>query len=106
MTAGSAAAAERRVTQDDYASEKDSPAVTMRVDVAVLKEKVGSIDKKLDTLAASLANVYATKDEMKVLKEDIAGLKSNQGWIIKLIVGAVIVAVLGLVIVKGGIPRP
>lgn len=86
--------------------EADSPAVTMRVDVAVLKEKVGSIDKKLDALAASLSNVYSTKAEMSVLKDDIDGLKSNQGWIIKLIVGAVIVAVLGLVIVKGQVPHP
>lgn len=86
--------------------EADSPAVTMRVDVAVLKEKVGGIDKKLDALAASLSNVYSTKSEMKVLKDDIDGLKANQGWIIKLIVGAVIVAVLGVVIVKGGVPRP
>ncbi len=90
---------------EDAAQDKDNNAVTMRVDVAVLKEKVGSIDKKLDTLAANLANVYSTKDELKVLRDDVQGLKSNQGWIIKLIVGAVIVAVLGLVIVKGGVPR-
>ncbi len=94
------------MVQDDAGNEPDTQAVTMRVDVAVLKEKVGSIDKKLDALAASLSNVYATRADMRVLKEDIDGLKSNQGWIIKLIVGAVIVAVLGLVIVKGGVTRP
>ena len=94
------------MVQDDAGNEPDSYAVTMRVDVAVLKEKVGSIDKKLDALAASLSNVYATRADMRVLKDDIDGLKSNQGWIIKLIVGAVIVAVLGLVIVKGGVTRP
>lgn len=94
------------MVQDDAGNEPDTQAVTMRVDVAVLKEKVGSIDKKLDALAASLSNVYATRADMRVLKDDIDGLKSNQGWIIKLIVGAVIVAVLGLVIVKGGVTRP
>lgn len=91
---------------DEMNRDGDSYALTMRVDVAVLKEKVGSIDKKLDALAASLSNVYTTKSEMKGLKDDIDSLKANQGWIIKLIVGAVIVAVLGLVIVKGGVPRP
>ncbi len=91
---------------DETTHDSDTPAVTMRVDVAVLKEKVGSIDKKLDALAVSLANVYSTKSELKVLQDDIDGLKANQGWIIKLIVGAVIVAVLGLVIVKGGVARP
>lgn len=90
----------------DDPHEPDSNAMRMRVDVAVLKEKVGSIDKKLDALAASLSNVYATKGDIKVLLDDVEGLKSNQGWIIKLIVGAVIVAVLGLVIVKGGVTRP
>lgn len=94
------------MVHDDAGNEPDTHAVTMRVDVAVLKEKVGSIDKKLDALAASLSNVYATRADMRVLKDDIDGLKSNQGWIIKLIVGAVIVAVLGLVIVKGGVTRP
>ena len=46
--------------------------------------------------------IYAVKD----LKEDVDKLNANIGWLVKIIIGAVVVALLGLVIVKGGIaPR-
>ena len=43
---------------------------------------------------------------MKDLKEDVDKLNANIGWLVKIIIGAVVVALLGLVIVKGGVaPR-
>ncbi|MBU5213588.1 hemolysin XhlA family protein, partial [Heyndrickxia oleronia] len=39
---------------------------------------------------------------IKDIKEDIASIKSNTTWILRIVIGAVVSAVLGLII-KGGI---
>ncbi|GJE42077.1 hypothetical protein AEGHOMDF_1248 [Methylobacterium soli] len=35
----------------------------------------------------------------------MAGLKNNVSWLVKAILGAVLTAALGLVLVKGGVPH-
>lgn len=76
--------------------------VQMQVDVAVLKQQVSSVDKKLDALAVDLRDTYARKTELKDLGDDVKSLKESLGWVIKLILGLVVTAVVGTVIIKSG----
>lgn len=76
--------------------------VQMQVDVAVLKTQVSSIDKKLDALAVDLRDTYARKTEMKDLADDVKGLRDSLGWVIKLILGLVVAAIISTVLIKSG----
>lgn len=93
---------------DSHEDERrDSPAfVQMQIDVAVLKQAVGGIDKKLDHIAVDLRDTYARKTDVKEVEERVKKLNDNISWVIKIVIGAVIVAVLGLIIAKGGVVRP
>ena len=96
----------------------ESAAVTeLRVQVGILGERVYGIDKnlgsrievlgqKFDAFTQELKATYATKTDLSIVDEKVRKIQDNQGWVIKLIIGAVIVAVLGLIIAKGGVPRP
>ncbi|SFM82591.1 hypothetical protein [Methylobacterium pseudosasicola] len=78
----------------------------LKSDVRLLAYQVALLDKKLDRFFDEVKNNYATKGEVKDLKDDVDKLNANIGWLVKIIIGAVVVALLGLVIVKGGIaPR-
>lgn len=102
----------------DERTTHESTAVTeLRVQVGILGERVFGIDKnlgsriealgqKFDAFTQELKTTYATKTDLSIVDEKVRKVQDNQGWVIKLIVGAVIVAILGVVIVKGGVPRP
>jgi hypothetical protein len=78
----------------------------LKSDVRLLAYQVGLLDKKLDRFFDEVKNSYATRTDLHNLKEDVDKLNSNIGWLVKIIIGAVVVALLGLVIVKGGVvPR-
>ncbi|GJE77302.1 hypothetical protein [Methylorubrum suomiense] len=70
-----------------------------------LKELKGILSE-LRGEVRELKSTFATKDEFKGLQEQVNGLKNNQSWIVKIILGAVVAAVLGVVLVKGGVPHP
>ena len=102
---------------DDHKSAESAAVTELRVQVGILGERVFGIDKnlgsrienlgqKLDAFTLELKSNYATKTDLTIVDDKIRKVQDNQSWVIKLIVGAVIVAVLGLVIVKGGVPRP
>lgn len=104
------------VSENNISSE--STAVTeLRVQVGILGERVFGIDKnlgsriealgqKFDAFTQELKATYATKTDLSIIDEKVRKVQDNQGWVIKLIIGSVIVAVLGLVISKGGVPHP
>ena len=106
------------MTMTDDRKTAESAAVTeLRVQVGILGERVFGIDKnlgtriealsqKFDAFTQELKSTYATKTDLSIVDEKVRKVQDNQGWVIKLIIGAVIVAVLGLVIAKGGVPHP
>ena len=74
----------------------------LKSDVRLLQYQVGQLDKKLDRFFDEVKNNYASKGDLQGVKDDVHDLKSNISWVIKIIVGAVLAALLGLVIMKGG----
>ena len=103
-------------TQDKQTSGETAAATELRVQVGILGERVYGIDKnlgsriealgqKFDAVTQELKATYATRTDLSIVDEKVRKVQDNQGWVIKLIIGAVIAAVLGLVIAKGGVPR-
>lgn len=82
------------------------PSFDLRSDVRILNYQVGELDKKLDRFFDEVKNSYASKGDLNGLKEDVNKLKDNLSWLIKLVIGAVVIALLGLVISKGYVPHP
>jgi hypothetical protein len=102
---------------DDHKTSESAAVTELRVQVGILGERVFGIDKnlgsriealsqKFDAFTQELKSTYATKTDLSIVDEKVRKVQDNQGWVIKLIIGAVIVAVLGLVIAKGGVPHP
>ncbi|GJD77019.1 hemolysin XhlA family protein [Methylobacterium gregans] len=88
----------------------DTPVLSgqgdIKSDVRLLAYQVAQLDKKLDRFFEEVKNNYASKADLKNVRDDVEKLNNNIGWLVKIIIGAVVVALLGLVIVKGGIaPR-
>ena len=79
----------------------------LKSDVRLLAYQVRASRQKNSTgFSMRSKTTMRRKSELKGLKEDVDKLNANIGWLVKIIIGAVVIAVLGLVIVKGGIaPR-
>lgn len=102
---------------DKNIAAESTAVIELRVQVGILGERVFGIDKnlgsriealgqKFDAFTQELKATYATKTDLSIIDEKVRKVQDNQGWVIKLIIGSVIVAVLGLVISKGGVPHP
>jgi len=78
----------------------------LKSDVRLLAFQVGLLDKKLDRFFDEVKNNYATKSEVENLKDDMKKVNDSISWLVKIILGAVVAALLGVVLVKGGmVPR-
>lgn len=64
-----------------------------------LEDRVRTLESDMSDVKTRLA---VAESNIKDMREDITNIKSNTQWILRLIVGAIIAAVLGLVI-NGGV---
>lgn len=86
-----------------------APPTDVAASVATLLERSAAQGAKLNEMSTdikAIATIYATKREVDDVREDVKGIKNGIGWAVKIVVGAVIVAVMGLVIAKGGMVHP
>jgi hypothetical protein len=85
-----------QINKEAINSDVDSPAVIAyrvgQVESAV-KEGFAAHGKKLD----ALVNNFATKEEVAVIREDVASLKSDRKWLARLVIGAVVFSMLALI---------
>ncbi|UYZ01179.1 hemolysin XhlA family protein [Peribacillus frigoritolerans] len=64
-----------------------------------MENRVKSLEVDMTEVKTRLA---VAESNIKDVKEDISSIKSNTTWILRIIVGAIILALLGLIF-KGGI---
>lgn len=64
-----------------------------------VNERVIKLESDVSDLKTRMAVAEAG---IKDVKEDLSSIKNNTNWILRLIVGAIVTALLGL-IVKGGV---
>ncbi|KTS10237.1 hypothetical protein SB2_06690 [Methylobacterium radiotolerans] len=83
----------------------DGADATILSNVNLLNYRVESLEKKLDQFLVKIESNYTTKSELKEVRDDLEKLSAHLSWIVKIIIGAVVVALLSVVIVKGGVPH-
>jgi hypothetical protein len=76
-----------------------------RGDMKLLTYKVDELTRKFDKFSDEIKTTYASKTEVAELRDDVHGIKGNITWLLRLVIGLIVAAVIGLVIVKGGTPR-
>lgn len=64
-----------------------------------MEDRVRKLEEDVADMKTRLA---VAESSIKDIKEDLSSIKSNTNWIIRLIIGAIVLAVLGF-ISKGGI---
>lgn len=69
-------------------------------DVAYIKVSVDKIQKTLDTQGASMNETFVRKSDFHHLYEKVEKINYIGDWIFRVIVGAVILSLLGLVLIK------
>ena len=97
--------AEEPVMPEPPNNSDDAAWVKMQIDTAVSKEKLDSVQSDVRGIREDLRNVYATKAELKDVVDDVANIKGNLGWLVKSVIGAIVLAVVGLVLSKSGVPH-
>lgn len=73
------------VTRDEFNIYKKTGSDELNVQKAIIAQR-------LDT--------FATKEEFNSIREDVSSLKDGNKWIIRLILGSIILAGLGLILVR------
>ncbi|MCB4803499.1 hypothetical protein QO001_000844 [Methylobacterium brachiatum] len=86
-------------------SQDEAAWTKMQVDVAVSATKLDAVQSDVRGIREDLRNVYATKTELKDVVDDVSKLKDHVGWLVKSVLGAIVLAIVGLVLSKGGVPH-
>ncbi|MBE7204161.1 MAG: hypothetical protein INR70_41095 [Parafilimonas terrae] len=86
-------------------SQDEAAWTKMQVDVAVSATKLDAVQSDVRGIREDLRNVYATKTELKDVVDDVTKLKDHVGWLVKSVLGAIVLAIVGLVLSKGGVPH-
>jgi hypothetical protein len=60
------------------------------------------VQKLEDDMVDVKTRLAVAESSIKDIKEDLSSIKSNTTWLLRIIVGAIILSVLGLII-KGGV---
>ena len=64
------------------------------------------VKKDIEALTNSVSNNYATKAEHSDLKSRVDKMSEGIGWVLKIVGGAIIVALMGVILVKGAVSVP
>lgn len=94
-------------TRNSNNNNGNSSSVRNEVKLAVMSEKITNIETNVSEIKSSLKNLqhsmddgYARKIDLAETQKEVDSLKNNVGWAVKIVLGAVILAILGLVIVN------
>lgn len=96
------------MTQED--DDRNVKVAVLQTTVGHLNDTLNRVEQKLDTMALN----YVTNAQMVVsqkqadeihnsMKSRINDLEKSQTWVFRVVVGAVITAVMGVLLVKGDI---
>ena len=73
----------------------------LQVQSARVEERVTNLGQKFDLFAAEIKANFATRAELLVIVGQVNDLRDNQKWIVRLILGAVLLGVIGVYKLEG-----
>lgn len=75
-------------------------------DIEALNQSIRGLNETIKELRQEMASTYVRKDvlepQLKEIKDDVARHGSYWDWLVRLIVAAVIIGLLGLLFAQGG----
>lgn len=90
-------------------NEGVSPLVAMQIAQAVTNQKVEEVGRLVNELRSEvreLKTTFATKDDLKDIRTEVDGLKSWNKWVVQIIGALILTAIVGTILIKGGVPHP
>lgn len=67
-----------------------------------LMRRIVEMQASIEKLTERVENSYVRNSTLEPLERRISALESSQSWAVKIVLGVVITALLGLVIIQGG----
>jgi hypothetical protein len=86
-----------------------SPLAAMQIAQAVTNQKVEEVGRLVTELRSEvreLKTTFATKDDLKDVRGEVDSLKAWNKWVVQVIGGLILTAIIGMIVIKGGVPRP
>ena len=86
-----------------------SNLVQLQIAQAVTNQKVEEVGRLVTDLrneVRELKSNFATKNELKALEDEVAQLRNWNKWVVQIVGGLILAAIVGMILVKGGVPRP
>lgn len=68
--------------------------------IPLICKNIEGIHDSLQEIKTDLKESYPRKDSIDVIDKKVEELRDNQKWVVRIVVGAVLAAILGLVIIK------
>jgi hypothetical protein len=82
-----------------YLSKELWKADSLRMD-----EVIRGIRQSIDGIK-DIAATHATKEELSQVRLDVAELQDDKKWLIRLVIGLIVVGVISAFIASGGVPK-
>lgn len=70
---------------------------SMDKSIAIIETKVESIENTLDRIEKKIDNETVRKESFKALNARVGKLESMRDWAVRIVIGAIILGLLGLV---------
>lgn len=99
---------ERELDMPDHDHEP-SGIIGLHIAQAVTNQRIEELKSMLSDLRTEvreMRSTYATRAELDEVRVSIKRVNDNLGWVIKLVLGALLIAMVGTVLVKSGVPLP
>lgn len=83
--------------------------VQLQIAQAVTNQKVEEVGRLVTDLRSEVRELksnFATKADLGELEKKVNDLRNWNSWLVKIVGGIVLTAIVGTIIVKGGVPHP
>ena len=67
--------------------------------IPLICKDISNINKSLDELHTKIDNKYVSKERFEPVEQKVENISGNVTWLVRLIIGAIVLALLGLVLV-------
>lgn len=91
-------------------ADSDSPSgiVALQIQQAVTNSKLEAVGTSLAELRTELRELksnFATKTELGELDKKVNDLRNWNKWVVQIVGGLILTAIISLVVLKGGVPH-